>query len=235
MKKLSLLLLLLITVFFADAQKKHIDTLRVALSKAKTDTMRFEALYNLGFAYYFPNPDSAILFQQQAYLLAKKNNWALNQVKCLVSMGAVYTNLGDYVKGLQVHFKVLKIAGELNNLYAMSVANNNISGIYVQQQDYKKALPYLRLSLKQFNTFALSNKLLFKHKRYRAIVYDNIGECYLYMHRTDSAAYYLNICYDDCKKLNLTDVINVVQDNPATGSSSSNVILKNSFIQLVCW
>jgi len=211
MKKLPLLLLMLITVFFAAAQKKRIDSLREALSKAKTDTMRYEALRNLSSAYYLPNPDSAIIFGQQGYLLAKKNNWALNQAKCLNNTANAYGSLGDYVKSVQFYFKALKIAGELNDLYEMSLVNDNIGDTYIQQQDYKKALPYLRMSQKQLNTFALSHKLLFKHKQSRAILYGNTGECYLDMHQADSAAYYLNISYNECKKLNLTDDIGVVE------------------------
>ncbi len=183
----------------------------VALSKAKTDTMRYGALINLYLSYGLSNPDSAIIFGQQGYLLAKKNNWALNQAKCLNNVANAYTNLGDYVKSIQFYFKALKIAVELNDLYEMSLVNNNIGAVYIQQQDYKKALPYSRLAQKQLNTFALSHKLLFKHKLLRQAIYDNTGECYLYMHRADSAEYYLNLCYDDCKKLNLTDQIGVVQ------------------------
>ena len=211
MKKTTALTLLLFSLFTAAAQKKRIDTLRLALSKAKTDTMRYEALRNLGVAYYNPNPDSAIIFGQQGYLLAKKNNWALNQVKCLNNMANDYGSLGDYVKSLQFFFKALKIARELNDLYEMSVVNVNIGYSYILRQDYKKAPPYLRLAQKQFNTFALSHKLLFKHKRSRAIIYIIAGEFYLDTHQADSAAYYLNICYDDSKKLNLTDVTGPVQ------------------------
>ncbi len=211
MKKLSLLLLLLLTIFFAAAQKKQIDTLRLALSKAKTDTIRYEALRNLGNAYYLPNPDSAIIFGQQGYLLAKKNNWALNQAKCLSNMANAYGVLGDYAKSMSFYLKALRIDGELNDLYLMSVVNDNIGATYIQEQDYKKALPYLRLAQKQSNTFALSHKLLFIHKHNRAVIYINIGECYLYMHQADSAAYYLNLSYNDCKKLNITDVIGNVQ------------------------
>jgi len=211
MKKTATLTLLLFTLFTATAQKKQIDTLRLALSKAKTDTMRYEALYHLDNAYFISNPDSAILFAQQGYLLAEKNNWASGQEKCLNGMANAYSVLGDYVKAILFYFKALKIAGELNDLYLMSTVNDNIGAAYIPQQDYKKALPYLRLAQKQFNTFALSHKLLFKDKRHRAFIYLNTGECYLDMHQADSAEYYLNISYNDIKKLNLSDVIGVVQ------------------------
>jgi len=211
MKKTATLTLLLFTLFTAAAQKKHIDTLRLALSKAQTDTTRFEALRLLSNAYYLSNPDSTIIFAQQGYLLAKKNNWALNQSKCLNGMANGYGTLGDYVKAISFYLKALRIDGELNDLYLMSVVNDNIGATYIQQQDYKKALPYLRLALKQLNTFTLSHKLLFQHKQIRSIIYLNTGECYLDMHQADSAAYYLNISYNDSKKLNLTDDIGGVE------------------------
>jgi two-component system NtrC family sensor kinase len=211
MKKTAILALLLFTLFTANAQKKRIDTLRLALSKAKTDTMRYGASINLSFAYYLPNPDSSIIFAQQAYLLAKKNNWASGQEKCLNNIANSYASLADYVKSLQFYFKAVKIAGELNDLFEMSFINDNIGATYIQEQDYKKALPYLRLAQKQLNTFALSHKFLFKHKRTRAFIYGNTGEGYLDMHQADSAEYYLNIAYNESKKLNLTDNIGWVQ------------------------
>jgi two-component system NtrC family sensor kinase len=211
MKKTAILTLLLFTLFTAAAQKKRIDTLMVAFSEAKTDTMRYEALHNLYLSYYNPNPDSAMIFAQQAYLLAKKNNWASGQENCFNNIAIVYADWGDYVKSITFYFKALRIAGELNDLYQMSLVNENIGATYILRQDYKKALPYLRMAQKQLNTFALSHKLLFKHKQNRTILYLNTGECYLDMHQADSAGYYLNMSYDDCKKLNLTDVIGSVQ------------------------
>ncbi len=211
MKKLAVAFILSLLCITAAAQKKRIDSLRLALSKAKPDTMRYQVLSNLNNAYFLPNPDSAIIFVQQAYLLAKKNNWASDQEKCLNNMANAYTDLGDYVKAISFYFKALKIAGELNDLNLMSTVNYNIGTAYIQQQDYKKALPYLRLALKQLNTFALSHKLLFKHKRLRANIYGNMGECYLDMHQADSAAYYLNIAYNDSKKINAPDIIGGVQ------------------------
>jgi len=211
MKKIAILTLLLFTLFTAIAQKKQIDTLRLALSKAKTDTMRYVALRKLDMAYYLPNPDSSIIFAQQGYLLAKKNNWVVNQARCLNGMANAYGTLADYAKSISFYFKALKIARELNDLYEMSLINDNIGATYVQEQDYKKALPYLRLAQTQTNAFALSHKLLFIHKHNRAVIYVNLGECYMYMHQADSAEHYLNICYEDCKNLNLTDMIGAAQ------------------------
>ena len=116
MKETAILTLLLFTFFTANAQKKRIDSLRLALSKAKTDTMRYLALLHLSTTYFLPKPDSAIIFAQQGYLLAKKNNWASGQAKCLNDMANAYGTLGDYVKSISFYYKALRIAGELNDL-----------------------------------------------------------------------------------------------------------------------
>jgi len=154
MKKAAILILLLFAIFTAAAQKKQIDTLRLALSKAKTDTMRFEALRILSRAYYISNLDSLIIFEQQGYSLAKKNNWIANQAKCLNGVGNAYSNLGDYVKATLFHLKALRISEGLNDIFGMSTINNNIGSTYIQQDDYKKALTYLRLAQIQLNTLA---------------------------------------------------------------------------------
>jgi len=57
MKKLSIILLLLVTTVIADAQSKKIDTLRVALSKANApDTVRLNILKELARNYFISKP-----------------------------------------------------------------------------------------------------------------------------------------------------------------------------------
>jgi len=126
MKRLLALSLLIFTFFTATAQKTQIDSLRLVLSQAKTDTTRFEALRSLDNAYYLSKPDSSILFGQECYLLAKKNNWVLNQLKSCNNLASDYSYLGDYVKAMSFFFKALKIAGELNDLSPMSTVNDDI-------------------------------------------------------------------------------------------------------------
>jgi signal transduction histidine kinase/tetratricopeptide (TPR) repeat protein len=211
MKKLFLLLLLLSTGFCAIAQKRKIDSLRLELRKAPTDTLRYLAAANLSIEYFLSTPDSALIFAQQAYLLAKKNNWEMAQARCFNNMANAYGVLGDYVKAISFYLKAMRIYERTNDFFQMSLVNDNIGATYIEQQDYKKALTYLRLAQNQLNTFALSNKLLLKHKRNRAIIYENTGECYLNMHQADSAVHYLKACYDESIKLNFTDLIGPIQ------------------------
>jgi len=211
MKKTATLTLLLFTLFTANAQKKRIDTLRLALSKAKTDTLRFNTLYKLTQAYYFlPNPDSTVIFGQQAWLLAKNNNWVRNQERCIGSLANVYGDIGDYVKAISFYFKALKIEEELKELDEIANLNDNIAATYIQRGDYKKALPYSQIALKDINTFDLTHKSA-DDKDFRVAMYVNIGVCYLGKSQPDSAEYVLNLAYDDVKKFNLTDNSGTIQ------------------------
>ena len=211
MKKPLLLLLLLVTVLFAAAQKKQIDTLRVALSKAKTDTMRYNALYNLSMQYYYNgNLDSTLISAQQAYLLAKKNNWAAAQEGCLNAMANVYGDVGDYVKAISTYFKALKIDGELNLPVNIANTNDNIGDTYMQRGDYKKALPYFHIAQKEIDSYYLSLKSD-DDKQIRVAIYINFGLCYLHLDQADSAEYALNIALNDCKKYKIAYMIGGIQ------------------------
>jgi signal transduction histidine kinase len=157
------------------------------------------------------NPDSAIIFTQQGYLLAKKNNWTIDQAMCFTSLANAYTYLGDYVKTMQFYLKALRIFEPLGDLFGMSRVNNNIGNAYITEEDYKTALTYLHAAEKQLNAYASTHTLLPNHKHLRAIINENIGECYLDLHQMNLAEHYLNLSYDDAKKLDFIDMMGGIQ------------------------
>lgn len=79
MEKAISVTLLLFAIFTAAAQKKQIDTARMTLNKAKTDTEKYIALHSIGVLYQQNQPDSALTFEQQAFLLAKKTTGQLTR------------------------------------------------------------------------------------------------------------------------------------------------------------
>jgi len=102
MKKTFTLALLLFSLFSASAQHKKIDSLRVALGKAVTDTDKYSALYQLGKLYYISYPDSAIIFHQEAFLIAKKHNWEKEQGENFNGIANAYATMGDYATELSL-------------------------------------------------------------------------------------------------------------------------------------
>jgi len=208
MRKATLFFLLLCLVGLCKAQHKRIDTLRLALSKAKVDSDRLNALAGLSYNYFIPNPDSSIVFSQQAYELAEKLKKPLTQATMLNDMANAYSTVGDYVKGIQFYFKALRAFERLNDIAGIVKVYNNIGATYVQEADYKDALGYLDSAARKWGRYEATHKLTKpSEKEQRAILNINIGECFLYTGKIDSAAWYLNLCYTDAKKNNFTSLL----------------------------
>jgi len=211
MKKIAILFLLLSTALISRAQHKKVDSLYINLGKANSDTTRANALLALSRHYYISSPDSSIIFGQQAYELAEKHNWVIIKGKCLNDIANAYASVGDYLKGMQFYFKTLRTYESINYLRGIASANNNIGATDIQKEDFKNALPYLWRAQKQLNSYALSNKLLLVDKQLKAIILDNIGEDYLYIHKTDSAEYYLKLCKQYSEEIKFVDIQGPIQ------------------------
>jgi two-component system NtrC family sensor kinase len=204
-------ILLFFTFFTASAQRKKIDTLRVALSKAVTDTEKYTALRKLDNLYYISNPDSSILLAQQAFLITKKNNWKQAQASTLNGIANAYASMGDYAIGIQYYLQALKMNEQLNYEYGTSMVNGNIGATYIQKEDYKNALPYLQKALQQFYHYRSIHKLTSRQKSAEAIDLENLGECYLYRKKIDSAKYYLDAGFKSANNLRYQDVLGAIQ------------------------
>lgn len=213
MKKIFVILpLFLFASLITSAQSKKIDTLRVALSKATApDTIRLNILKELSSSYFISKPDSSLYFGQQCYDLAIKFNRIADQGIGLNNMANAYTSLGDYVKGIQFFLKAIRLAESVDDVSGVVTSYNNIGATYVQKQDYLKALPYLQLGLKKWNTYTATHKLTYYSDReLKSSLLLNVAEVFLYTHNIDSANHYLQICYEDSKK-NHFDILNNIE------------------------
>src|ERR1700743_1048818 len=148
MRKTFAFIITTLSVLVANAQHKVSETLRLALIQASTDTAKFLALKTLGTFYYNNQPDSAIIFDQQAYLIAKKNNWLFGQEHELNNIASDYQQLGDYANSLLYYQKSLRIGEQIHDDFQIANINSNIGSVYLAKQDYQKGLPYFLLSRK---------------------------------------------------------------------------------------
>jgi len=213
MKKLSLIFLLFTAALTTSAQNKQIDTLRVALSKAAgPDTIRMNILHELTRNYFVSKPDSALIFAHEYYDIAVKLKRVKDQASALNAIANSYSTLGDYVKAFSIYFKTIKLYENINDIPGMANEYSNIGSGYTSQQDYIKALPYLRLGLKKWLPYAQTHKLTgHTQKIQTAILLLNIGEVFLYTHQIDSADYYLQNSYVLSKKNNLLDLLGNIE------------------------
>jgi len=206
MKKTAALTLLLFTFFTAGAQHKKIDTLRLALIKARTDTARYIALHDLGNLYYSTYPDSAVYFDQQSFLLAQKNNWEKSEGGALNNLASDYELLGDFPNTIQYYLKSLRIDERIHDAFGILNVNSNIGAAYIAQADYKRALPYLLLAQKQLWEYTRTRQIEQKYRSITPINLSNIGEDYLNLQKLDSAKYYLDAAYKSSVAVKYSDV-----------------------------
>jgi two-component system NtrC family sensor kinase len=212
MKRLIFSFILLIAVLSAGAQRKRIDTLRAELNKNLDDTTRINKLIDLSRAYYISMPDSNIILSLQVYDLATKHNLAEKQARALNNMATAYATLGDYAKGTQMFFRALRIDEKLGRIPEAIIIYNNLGDTHIRQGDYKKALTYLIPGINRWKDYTKDHTI--KDNRYKellSIFNLNIGECYLYTNKIDSADHYLQESYRDAKAQNFNDLINNIE------------------------
>jgi hypothetical protein len=198
MKKLSICFLLFFCTISAFAQIKTVDTLRLALLKAKQpDTNRLIALRDLSHYYIIQTmPDSALVLSQEGYELALKFNRRQDQAYLLKTIADAYGNLGDYVRCLSIYYKVKEIFHNTGDVVGEVNILNNISVVYYRKKQYVEALSFLDDGFKMYHDY----KTLHPFKNYRAkllgvVLYLNISEAYLHLNKIDSADYYSHLSY----------------------------------------
>ena len=208
-KKLSSIVLLLATLVIAHAQGKRIDTLRLALSKAKEqDTVRLNILKNISVSYYISKPDSGLIFGQQYYELATRLNRVQDQGIATNYMGIAYRSLGDFERCFSSYLKAVDIFESINYVEGVVSEYCNIGDACLEKKEYLKALPFQQLGLKKWSLYALNHKLTTLHqKSIMGAFYLNTAEVFLYTNKIDSADYYLKLCYTYAGKFHLQELI----------------------------
>ncbi|MEO6550092.1 MAG: tetratricopeptide repeat protein [Ferruginibacter sp.] len=188
MKSFSVtVLVLLLSSMMLFSQNRQIDSLKLAISKEKTDTGKIILIYQLSHAYQDSRPDSALLLAQEAYYMAKNNNfikgesWALNQ------MAVAFGSIGNFPRALEYYIEQLKI--EEKRGYADNIAGIylNIALLYSNSRDYEKAIIYARkaneiITANNFETLSLYSLL-------------DMGEIFEKKNILDSALFYTQKCY----------------------------------------
>ncbi len=130
-------------------------TLRIASAQTppdipttqKEDTSTVKSLIEKANSYYLSNPDTAILFCEQALLIAQQLNYREGISECYGWLGYLFTNKGDIVLALEYLKKELVIKQALNNKKGKAICLNNIAIIYKNQGDIASAIQYFHQTL----------------------------------------------------------------------------------------
>jgi two-component system NtrC family sensor kinase len=164
-----------------------IDSLKRQLTIAKHDTSRVLIMAQLCNIYRVPQPDSALVFGQQALTLAQQIKFPKGEIRALAYMGRVQLEAGSLPKSLEMQFKALQIA-EDNHLSAETATPLNYMGsVYFTLGNYPKAISYYRQSI----VIDEANHMSGEAQKM------NIGNAFEKMNQLDSALYYEQQAYKE--------------------------------------
>ncbi len=182
MKKLPYIFLICNLQFafsFCFGQDRTIDSLKLALKKAKHDTTRCNILFQLAET----APDGEWQkFNQKLQNLAELNLKILkptlneyniykkHEANSLNNFGLIYFNQGDITKALNYFVESLIIRKEIGDKNGIANSQFNIASNYYRQGNIEKALEYYRQSLKIHEEIG--------NKQQIAILLTNIGVVY---------------------------------------------------------
>ena len=115
--KLKLLILFCFTAWSVGFAQTHIgiDSLKLALKTASTDSARFTLHFKIYREYVEFNNDSALYNVEQQILIAKRNNMKIAQADGLETKGYVLQTLGRYAESFQTLNQALEIANNPAN------------------------------------------------------------------------------------------------------------------------
>ncbi len=125
-----------------------VDSLLNDLKRAKEDTGKVNTLNALGDEMLYINPDTSIIFANQALTLSEKLKSKKHTADSYLLI-ACYDNMkGNYPSSLENNFKALSLSKELADKLGIAKSLCSIGSYYCDQGDYPKALEYQFMSLK---------------------------------------------------------------------------------------
>ena len=202
MKKVFFAIVLLFLVHSIHAQDKQTDSLKQLLSATKEDTSTFKILLLISFNNLFSYSDTALLYAQNAMLLANRLKEPPKEAEALFLCGTALSVTGNYplaidylLKGLLIEeqLKVLRVTDVSFTVPLLKVFYYNLSESYNDQGDYEHALYYYNKG-KAILTNNVDNALMESSMRL-SLIYEKSNQL-------DSASKYGKKAFDIDVKVN---------------------------------
>jgi signal transduction histidine kinase len=195
MKILNTLLLILLLSAVLKGQynipKKQLDSIKHALTLAKTDTNKVDLHFMIGMANQNSNINLAIYHYNQALHFARKANHKDKILGCLVSLGFLYGERGEPAKSTVLLLEALHYTQNTNKDISMSLAF--LANNYEFQGDLGNAIKYARRSYQVFEK-RIKDKLRTDPRGYPAGPM-RMGQLFEKNGQLDSAMYYAQMAY----------------------------------------
>ena len=167
------------------AQKNIVDSLYKTLNNEKTDTARVKLMSDIGYELRVNDPEKALKITNEALSLSKKIKYTDGQSKSLGTMAIIFRLLGNYPLALEYNLKRLKLVENANNKSKLAGVLTSIALVYVNQEEYKKALTYY------YKADSVINRLDNVDKE-KCTIALNTGDAYDRLNINDSAFNYFS-------------------------------------------
>jgi len=132
-----------------NAQQGGSDSLfRIWKDNARHDTARLAALNSFLWAgFMYQDPDSALVLNQQRFVLAKAKGYRGPEAEAYNMSGYLHSIKGDHGKAIADYTDCLRIYDELGKKSGVGVALSGIGSIYYYQGDLVNAMKYYKQGL----------------------------------------------------------------------------------------
>ncbi|WP_353484980.1 ATP-binding protein [Haliscomenobacter sp.] len=195
MKILNTLLLILLLSAALKGQynipKKQLDSIKHALTLAKTDTNKVDLHFLIALANQNSNINLAIYHFNQALHYARKADHKDKILGCLLSLGFFYGERGEPAKSTVLLLEALHYTQNTNQDISMSLAF--LANNYEVQGDLRNAIKYARRSYQVFEK-RIKDKLPADQRGYPAGPM-RMGQLFEKNGQLDSAMYYAQMAY----------------------------------------
>ena len=130
------------------SQLSIIDSLKILLKTDKQDTNKVNHLNTIASALMYNDPDTSIILNKQALLIAEELEWQKGMAVSLGNLGVCHYLISDYSAALEYNLKALVLDEKRGDKTGMMRRLGNIGTVYANQADYPKALDYYLKALK---------------------------------------------------------------------------------------
>jgi serine phosphatase RsbU (regulator of sigma subunit) len=196
-------LCVLLSAYTGFSQDKQlVDSLKIRLTQTMNDSDRVNTLAKLGWEVSYNNLTEGLGYCEQARGLAERIGYKTGLSQSYNNMGAIYTDLGDYPRAIELHLKQVEIAKKVSDGQLIGKAYVNISRVYALLRNNKKSNEYERMALavylkdydqtvvKYSHDPKMLEKKMIRVKNSIAVAYNNISESFEANNVMDSAMIY---------------------------------------------
>jgi signal transduction histidine kinase len=183
-KKPILLALLLVSVFFLQAENNLLDSLRNIVSARQSTIEQIDLLTTFAENYEHSDLETAKQLALQALHLARDTKYEEGELYALQNLANIYLKFPDFKRAKHYAGNALAKAQKINDKSFLSTSLNIMGYYYQEKHEYQKAIDYF----KQSEVLNVEIKNVGK----LAGNYTNMGVCYSNLGQSDIALdYYL--------------------------------------------